>query len=103
MEHTLKALVASPNPQVLELRILTNHAGDRRFEFLKGRYRNHWMRMKGEKAAPPTVGLLGGGYDSEEEGDPSPPASPPPLPPEPDDLKAARRQKAQEWLKRRRE
>lgn len=95
MEHTAKSLSVSPNPQVLELRILTHHAGDARFSFLKGRYRNTWQAIKrGDKpvlkAATAGLGGMGGlmGYDSdddtndesEEEGDPPPP-SPPPLPP----------------------
>lgn len=49
MSHTITALFASPNPQILELRILTNHAGDPRFSFLKGRYRIAWQRMKDER------------------------------------------------------
>ncbi|KAJ9123075.1 hypothetical protein QFC22_001264 [Naganishia vaughanmartiniae] len=46
MRHTYKSLAASPNPQVLELRILTHHSGDARFSFLKGRYKATWEAIK---------------------------------------------------------
>lgn len=99
MEHTAKSLLSSPNPQVLELRILTHHAGDARFSFLKGRYKDTWEAIKrGEKPKDVKAeagiskcglgGLMGdyGDSDSEdsdvEEGVPEPP-SPPQLPPSP--------------------
>jgi hypothetical protein len=104
MSHTALALSASPNPQVLEMRILANHASDERFAFLKGRWKDAWERVKAEvrkgKAtaeAPKerkTVGALIGGYASSDEeedegdgegpgppGDSPPPPPPPPLPP----------------------
>jgi hypothetical protein len=91
MEHTAKSLVASPNPQVLELRILTHHAGDARFSFLKGRYKGTWEAIKrGDKPVEATttgsggLGGLMGGYDSDESDDGSEegdPPLPPPLPP----------------------
>jgi hypothetical protein len=46
MNHTLTSLMSSPNPQILELRILTHHSGDSRFSFLKGRYRRRWEQLK---------------------------------------------------------
>jgi hypothetical protein len=52
MRHTYKSLAASPNPQVLELRILTHHSGDTRFSFLKGRYRAAWDAIKSGKDFP---------------------------------------------------
>ncbi|WVF71617.1 hypothetical protein IAT40_006425 [Kwoniella sp. CBS 6097] len=82
MQHTAKAIFASPNPSVLELRILTNHAKDERFEFLKGRYKEAWNKIKKalkdekdnqRKAEEKKSGLGGlmGGYESSdgEEGD----------------------------------
>lgn len=92
MEHTAKSLVASPNPQVLELRILTHHAGDARFSFLKGRYKDTWEAIKrGDKPVEAMtttgnggLGGLMGGYDSDESDDGSEegdPPLPPPLPP----------------------
>ncbi|KAJ9093734.1 hypothetical protein QFC21_006330 [Naganishia friedmannii] len=52
MRHTYKSLAASPNPQVLELRILTHHSGDTRFSFLKGRYKAAWEAIKSGKDFP---------------------------------------------------
>jgi hypothetical protein len=99
MEHTAKSLSTSPNPQVLELRILTHHAGDARFSFLKGRYKDTWEAIKrGDKPKEtkpegPTSkvglgGLMGdyGDSDSEDSDEPEgviEPSSPPPLPPSP--------------------
>lgn len=99
MEHTAKSLLTSPNPQVLELRILTHHAGDARFSFLKGRYKDTWEAIKrGEKPKDPKSdaassksglgGLMGDYGDSESEDSDgqervSEPPSPPPLPPAP--------------------
>lgn len=89
MEHTAKSLVASPNPQVLELRILTHHAGDARFSFLKGRYKDTWEAIKrGDKPVEAMtttgnggLGGLMGGYDSDESDDGSEEEGDPPLPP----------------------
>ncbi|WVQ72612.1 hypothetical protein IAR50_002170 [Cryptococcus sp. DSM 104548] len=97
MSHTALALSASPNPSVLEIRILTNHSTDERFAFLRGRYKKAWeavkeklRREKEEKARKEErergLGGLGGyGSDSESEdgseGTPEPPADegvPPP-------------------------
>jgi hypothetical protein len=50
MNHTLTSLMSSPNPQILELRILTHHSGDPRFSFLKGRYRRRWEQLKIDRA-----------------------------------------------------
>lgn len=69
-------LLASPNPALLEIRILANHASDERFSFLRrgGRYRAIWEEMKSAKVEEKEVvgGGLGGlaGYgssDSDEE------------------------------------
>lgn len=99
MEHTAKSLLTSPNPQVLELRILTHHAGDARFSFLKGRYKDTWEAIKrGDKPKQPKLeestskgglgGLMGDYGDSDSENSDEPegntePPSPPPLPPPP--------------------
>ncbi|OCF60481.1 hypothetical protein L486_00114 [Kwoniella mangroviensis CBS 10435] len=81
MQHTAKAIFSSPNPSVLELRILTNHANDERFEFLKGRYKPTWTKIKDdlkkgkqkeqrEKEKKKGIGLGGlGGYDSSDNSD----------------------------------
>jgi hypothetical protein len=81
MTHTATSLLTSPNPSVLELRILANHASDQRFEFLKGRYKTTWERLKADarrqrdvksgKAGKEkvVVGALLGGYESSDEDD----------------------------------
>lgn len=112
MQHTAASLLKSPNPRVLESRILMNHTSDERFEFLRGRWKLTWERTKKDAKAKhdlqsgknekekKSVGSLIGGYESsdededEEENDmgelpsPSPPPPPPPdidLPPLPDE------------------
>ncbi|WRT66244.1 uncharacterized protein IL334_003197 [Kwoniella shivajii] len=103
MQHTAKAISISPNPSILELRILTNHSKDDRFLFLKGQYKKTWEKVKDdlrkkndeEKRKQEKIKGLGGlgNYASdsdsdsdesqnEEEGTPPPsPPSPPPPPP----------------------
>ena len=112
MQHTAASLLKSPNPKVLESRILMNHTSDERFEFLRGRWKLTWERTKKDakvkhdllsgknEKEKKSVGSLIGGYESsdededEEENDvgelpsPSPPPPPPPdidLPPLPDE------------------
>jgi hypothetical protein len=107
MRHTLKSLTSSPNPQILELRIMTHHASDPRFSFLKtnGRYSAYWQSLKGgpeKKVEQGTklgglMGMYAGSDSGSETGDdsdgegvrepsgsppPGPPQSPPPLPDE---------------------
>lgn len=100
MQHTAASLLKSPNPKVLESRILMNHTSDERFEFLRGRWKLTWERTKKDAKAKhdllsgknekekKSVGSLIGGYESsdeddgdEEEGGP-PSFSPPPPPPD---------------------
>ena len=97
MLHTAASFSSSPNPRLLEMRIMTHHANDERFDFLRGRYKTTWMKVKEEvrrgKARPKeekAMGALVGGYESgdedvEEHGTP-PRCSPPKeeiLPPSP--------------------
>lgn len=124
MRRTARHVVTSPDPVVLEMRILANHGNDGRFAFLRGRWKHRWQRMKALAKAEsevvnaadnaPSVGLNLADYgDSEEEqsdedsGDadlrpraemkaPSPPA----IDPE-EEAKAARRARAKEWSARR--
>lgn len=51
MRRTAAHLLTSPNPVQLEARILANHGADRRFAFLRGRWRNAWIAMKQEVRA----------------------------------------------------
>ena len=48
MRRTAGHLASSPNPVQLEARILANHGADKRFAFLRGRWRNAWTDMKNE-------------------------------------------------------
>lgn len=69
MKHTFVSLSASPNPALLEMRILANHGADKRFEFLRGRYADAWRDVKNPPKAEPTaaIGSLLGGYESSED------------------------------------
>lgn len=67
-------LLASPNPTLLEIRILANHAADARFGFLRrgGQYRAIWEKMRTKVEEKEAVnGGLGGlaGYGSDSDGD----------------------------------
>jgi len=101
MKHTAKSISTSPNPQLLEMRILANHASDDRFAFLRGRWPEAWESVKErlrrlkmndperKKKEEKAVGALLGGYESsddEEEGQEGPgdedeEGIPPPPPP----------------------
>jgi hypothetical protein len=101
MMHTATSLLASPNPRILESRILTNHARDERFEFLKGRWKLTWDRTKKDAKAKKdllsgrsekekkSVGTLIGDYASSDEDESDAQTPPPPpgeeLPPTPED------------------
>jgi hypothetical protein len=104
MTHTATSLLSSPNSKILESRILLNHAKDERFEFLKGRWKLTWERVKKDAKAKKevlsgkgerevkSVGTLIGGYassDEEEEADEDGEVPPPPpeaeLPPAPNE------------------
>ena len=73
MRRTASHLLSSPNPAQLEMRILANHGGDRRFSFLRGRWKNVWSlskakaRLEKEKEAEKTAGLgILAGYGSDD-------------------------------------
>lgn len=73
MKRTASHLLSSPNPAQLEMRILANHGGDRRFSFLRGRWKNFWSlskakaRLEKEKEAEKTAGLgVLAGYGSDD-------------------------------------
>lgn len=50
MRRTATHIISSPNPAQLEMRILANYGGDRRFAFLRGRWARAWTLEK-EKVA----------------------------------------------------
>lgn len=68
MDRTAKAIVSSSNAAQLEMRILANHGGDKRFAFLRGRWGSAWaaararareQKAREEKEAAGKVGLGG--------------------------------------------
>lgn len=69
MKHTFVSLSASPNPALLEMRILAHHGADRRFDFLKGRYARAWRGVKNPAPKADAMGSLLGGYESSEDED----------------------------------
>lgn len=90
MSHTALSFTSSPNPRLLEMRIMTHHANDERFAFLRGRYKDTWSKMKAETSRRKTrpkeekaMGALVGGYESSDEESTDEPSMPPPLPPPP--------------------
>lgn len=46
MRRTATHISSSPNPAQLEMRILANHGGDKRFAFLRGRWARFWKLEK---------------------------------------------------------
>lgn len=75
MTRTATHIHTSPNPALLEMRILANHGADPRFDFLRGRWKKRWANVKSEVArgkeptlTTPAGGLVGyGSEDSEDE------------------------------------
>ncbi|OXG30127.1 hypothetical protein C361_00216 [Cryptococcus neoformans Tu259-1] len=94
MSHTATSIFSSPNPSILEMRILTHHSSDERFAFLRGRWRNAWDKVKGDikgekenkrRLEEKQRGLGGlGGYESGSEE--SEEVEEPPIPPEDDGI-----------------
>lgn len=94
MSHTATCIFSSPNPSLLEMRILTHHSTDERFAFLRGRWKNAWEKVKGDikgekenkrRLEEKQRGLGGlGGYESDSEA--SEEGEEPPVPPEDDDI-----------------
>ena len=46
MRRTARHILSSPNPPQLEMRILANYGGDKRFAFLRGRWARFWKSEK---------------------------------------------------------
>lgn len=78
MRRTAQHILSSPNPAQLEMRILANHGGDRKFAFLRGRWSRAWMTVNGkakrekdekerEQKKGSGLGILAGYGDSEDE------------------------------------
>jgi len=125
MRRTATHLLSSPNPAQLEMRILANHGGDRRFSFLRGRWKNAWnlskakARVEREKEVEKPAGLGAlAGYASSDDNDSDQeandvvpeatvaeqnPQSPEPVPDAGDDaIKEARRKRLKDWAEKRR-
>lgn len=74
MTRLALTLSTSPDPAMLEIRILTNHGNDERFSFLRkgGQWRALWEELRKPPVAPVVaissgMGLGDYGSDSEEE------------------------------------
>ncbi|KIM43438.1 hypothetical protein M413DRAFT_443379 [Hebeloma cylindrosporum] len=128
MKRTASHLLSSPNPAQLEMRILANHGGDRRFSFLRGRWKDFWSiskakaRLEKEKEAEKAAGLgVLAGYgsddsDSDQEANDGSQGIIPEVPPAEeipqlheaipetaeDAAKEARRKRLKEWTEKRR-
>ncbi|KAJ6510596.1 hypothetical protein C8R45DRAFT_392869 [Mycena sanguinolenta] len=64
MERTATSVASGRNPAQLEMRILANYGSDKRFAFLRGRWKHAWTAMKRKvekdleaKSAAPSAGL----------------------------------------------
>jgi hypothetical protein len=126
MRRTAAHILSSPNHAQLEMRILANYGGDKRFAFLRGRWSRSWKTIKGrvrmendekerEKQVGAGLGGLAGYGDSEDEADTSE-VDDTAIPSskkdnaggeekQADDLlvKEARRARAREWAEKRRQ
>ncbi|KAJ7641526.1 hypothetical protein FB45DRAFT_358980 [Roridomyces roridus] len=107
MKRTAKSIVATANPAQLEMRILANYGGDKRFAFLRGRWKAAWIASKREaekelqeeeaKRADTAGGLgtLADYGDSDEEGSEEQPQPQ-------DEALVARQERAKAWAESRR-
>ncbi|KAI5891549.1 uncharacterized protein SCHCODRAFT_02504386 [Schizophyllum commune H4-8] len=118
MRKTAKHILSSPNPAQLEMRILANFGGEKKFAFLRGRWSRAWAatnvrarqeKAEAEKPNTPALGGLGDYGDSDDESgdEPAPAEQPPPAQPteveaSSEAVKAARRAKLTEWAEKRR-
>lgn len=72
MKRTAGHLLSSPNAAQLEMRILANHGGDKRFAFLRGRWSKFWnvtqrqlTQVRDKSKEPLGLGEIAG-YGSDE-------------------------------------
>src|ERR1700722_2430362 len=113
MRRTAVHILSSPNSAQLEMRILANHGGDRRFAFLRGRWARSWKSIsesirterseqqskKGSSSPAMGLGSLAGYGDSDgDSGDEGVGKR------EPEEtIKQARRARAKDWAQKRRQ
>ena len=115
MHRTATHILQSPNPALLEMRILANHGADTRFAFLRGRWKNAWEGLKAEILAQKKEklgscgdglgGLTGYGESDDDEDSSIVDKDVEHKPLESGDgegVKAARRIRAKEWAAKRR-
>lgn len=116
MRRTATHILASPNPVQLEARILANHGADKRFAFLRGRWKRKWSEVKmlvksdklketnGRNEIPKPGGLavLGDYGDSDDDSQPQTTAVNKSDAPTEEEVKASRRARAREWAMKRR-
>lgn len=65
MVRTSAHIRGSPNPALLEMRILANHGSDPRFAFLRDRWKRRWQALKAPPRAKERTSILVG-YDSDD-------------------------------------
>ncbi|KAJ7471964.1 hypothetical protein FB451DRAFT_1251534 [Mycena latifolia] len=101
MKRTAASITSTANPAQLEMRILANYGADKRFAFLRGRWKAAWLAMKRdadkeEKAKKSNtvdgLGNLADYGDSDEED----------VQPKPEPDLAARQARAKAWAEARR-
>ncbi|KAJ7235105.1 hypothetical protein B0H12DRAFT_1142148 [Mycena haematopus] len=112
MERTAASVVSGRNPAQLEMRILANYGSDRRFAFLRGRWKAAWTAMKRKvekdqeaKPSGPSA-VLGNLADyGDSDGDDAEVENEAPdleVAPTPQTALAARRARAKAWVESRR-
>ncbi|KAJ7021436.1 hypothetical protein C8F04DRAFT_1140819 [Mycena alexandri] len=104
MQRTAASIMATANPAQLEMRILANYGADKRFAFLRGRWKEAWSAMKRKEAlkgklkedkkAEAGLGNLADYGDSDEEEEDEQP--------NPEAVLAARQARAKAWAESRR-
>ncbi|KAF8147736.1 hypothetical protein K438DRAFT_1625891, partial [Mycena galopus ATCC 62051] len=111
MERTAASVTSGRNPAQLEMRILANYGSDKRFAFLRGRWKTAWTAMKrkaqqdqeAKQSAPPAgLGNLADYGDSDEDKDEPGTAADPEVEPTPQAALAARQARAKAWAESRR-
>ncbi|KAJ7688955.1 hypothetical protein B0H17DRAFT_1331914 [Mycena rosella] len=106
MRRTAASIVAAADPLQLEMRILASYGGDKRFAFLRGRWKDAWVAIKrsaekeeeAKKSSAPADGLgnLADYGDSDEEEEEEEPIA------KPEPELAARQARAKAWAEARR-
>lgn len=115
MRRTAGHILSSPNPAQLEMRILANHGGDKRFAFLKGRWKGAWegekRRVRMETARNEQEGkektaalgeLAGYGDSDDDEADEKQEGGTQETTTGDEEVMEARRRRAKEWAEKRR-